>query len=229
MIKAIVTDIEGTTSSIRFVHDVLFPYAAKHLAAFVKDHENASEVSEQLDKVAEISGYDRRDIDGLTKQLLQWIADDQKITPLKVLQGMIWEHGYRHGDFNGHVYDDAQDCLKKWRAAGVDLYVYSSGSVHAQKLIFGYTEYGDLTPLFSGYFDTNIGGKRDASSYRAIVEAIGLSATEILFLSDIEQELQAAREAGLHTCWLLRDSELPDSSVYPAVKDFPSIDLESFA
>jgi len=204
MIKAIVTDIEGTTSSLSFVKDVLFPYARAHLPAFVRQHQDESEVASLLEDARREAGAD---LDGeqLISQFIDWIDRDQKITPLKSLQGLIWEAGYRQGDFKGHIYEDAARQLQAWKAAGYALYVYSSGSVYAQKLLFGHTEYGDLTPLFSGYFDTHIGGKREAESYRRIAEQIQCRPEEILFLSDIEEELDAARQSGFATRWLVRD------------------------
>jgi enolase-phosphatase E1 len=225
MIRAIVTDIEGTTSSIRFVHEVLFPYAREHLAEFVLAHQQQPEVAGQLREVSREVGQEL-DTGAAIEQLLAWIAEDKKITPLKALQGMMWESGYKNGDFTGHVYADAVTGLRNWHHAGVKLYVYSSGSVHAQQLLFRYSDAGDLTPLFSGYFDTRIGNKREVSSYRAIVTELGLGATEILFLSDIREELDAAKSAGMQTCWLVREANTLDSTAaHPQVKDFNAIIL----
>ena len=225
MIRAILTDIEGTTSSISFVHEVLFPYAASHLADFVRNRRGEPEVEAQLQEVAALSGTPIEATEGLVERLLAWIREDRKITPLKALQGMIWKHGYEQGHFKGHVYPDAVEHLRHWHAEGLQLYVYSSGSVQAQKLIFGYTEYGDLTPLFSGYFDTNIGGKREADAYRRILAHIGLLGDQVLFLSDIEEELQAARTAGLQVCWLVRQGAKPDAASFPVAVDFAAIRL----
>ncbi len=226
MIKAIVTDIEGTTSSISFVHEVLFPYAREHMAEFVRSHQDEPAVAEQLRAVGEEVGR-QLDSDAAIAQLLAWIAEDKKATPLKALQGMIWAAGYRDGSFTGHVYDDAVAGLRRWHEAGVKLYVYSSGSVPAQKLLFGYSDAGDLTPLFSGYFDTRIGHKREAQAYRTIVNELAVAANEILFLSDIEEELDAAREAGMQTCWLVRDAEALDpQAAHPQAKDFDAISLD---
>lgn len=159
MIKAILTDIEGTTSSLSFVKDVLFPYSRERMADFVRRHGQEPAVRLLLDEVARLAGVNHTDDNRITEQLVRWIDEDQKITPLKALQGMIWEEGYRRGDFKGHVYEDAVRNLRRWQERGIRLYVYSSGSVQAQKLLFGHTGYGDLTPLFSGYFDTAVGGK----------------------------------------------------------------------
>jgi len=212
MIRVILTDIEGTTSSISFVHEVLFPYSAQHLEAFVREgYDDSLEIREQLDAVAATSGVDASDIDGLIDVLQQWIREDRKETPLKALQGMLWEQGYERGDFHGHVYDDAARYLKLWSDRGLRLYVYSSGSVKAQKLIFGFSESGDLTPCFSGYFDTRIGAKRESDSYRNIVAELGVAPETVLFLSDVEAELDAAEAAGLRTAWLVRDGSHPES------------------
>ncbi len=226
MIRAIVTDIEGTTSSISFVHEVLFPYAREHIAEFVRRHADEAEVAEQLRAVSAEAGREL-DTEGAIAQLLAWISEDKKATPLKTLQGMIWEAGYRDGSFTGHVYDDAVAGLRRWHEAGIRLYVYSSGSVAAQQLLFGYSDAGDITPLFSGYFDTRIGHKRDAEAYRHIVAELALPAAEILFLSDIKEELDAAQEAGMQTCWLLREAEALDANAaHPQVKDFNAIEPE---
>ena len=146
MIKAIVTDIEGTTSSLSFVKDVLFPYAREHMADFVRSHADEPEVKAQLEEVRRIAAA-ALELDGVIDQLIQWIDADQKITPLKALQGMIWESGYRSGAFTGHVYADAAAALRRWHEQGLRLYVFSSGSVKAQQLIFGHSDFGDLATV----------------------------------------------------------------------------------
>jgi len=197
MPRAILTDIEGTTSSIAFVAETLFPYARARLPAFVAEHPD--ETAPILAEVAAIEPGDP------VATLTRWIDEDRKATPLKTLQGMIWADGYRERAFTGHVYPDAAAALRRWHDAGIALYVFSSGSVAAQKLLFGHSDAGDLTPLFSGYFDTTTGPKREAASYRAIADAIGLAAEEILFLSDTPQEIAAAREAGFSALLIDRD------------------------
>lgn len=224
MIKAIITDIEGTTSSLSFVKEVLFPYAHAHLAEFVRSHIATSDVKTALDDVRNIVAKPL-DTEQCIKQLLDWIEQDQKVTPLKALQGLIWEAGYQQGDFEGHIYADAATNLKAWHAQGLALYVYSSGSVRAQKLLFAHTEFGDLTPLFSGYFDTNIGAKQQTESYQRIVEHIGLPAEQLLFLSDISAELSAAQQAGMATVQLVRDGELDKHATYKQVASFDEISL----
>ncbi|MCR4346382.1 MAG: acireductone synthase [Sulfuricaulis sp.] len=206
MTKAILTDIEGTTSSLSFVKDVLFPYARERMAEFVRTHATEPTVQRELEEVGRISGKNLSEME-VIEQLIRWIDEDKKITPLKSLQGMIWQDGYKKGHFKGHMYEDAVRHLKKWKRAGLRLYVFSSGSVQAQKLLFAHTEYGDLTPLFSGYFDTTVGNKREIGAYQKISEKIGLPAGNILFLSDIAEELDAARGAGMQTVLLLRDGK----------------------
>ena len=222
MVQAVVTDIEGTTSSLSFVKDVLFPYARSHLADFVHKHGDEPAVRAQLAAVSGAVGRPLSNNEAIG-QLVQWIDEDRKITPLKALQGMIWEAGYRNGDFQGHVYEDAVRQMRAWKARGLALYVFSSGSVQAQKLLFAHTAYGDLTPLFSGYFDTTIGGKREPAAYERIAREIDRPAETILFLSDIREELDAARAAGMHTGWLVRDGALPIDPVHPVARDFDSL------
>lgn len=225
MIKVIVTDIEGTTSSLSFVKDVLFPYARAHLADYVRAHADDAEVQGLLADVSVEVGR-LLDAEQTIAQLLAWIDEDRKVTSLKALQGLIWEDGYRQGAFAGHVYEDAQRNLKDWQARGLQLYVYSSGSVHAQNLLFAHTEYGDLTPLFSGNFDTRIGGKREVDAYRRIADAVQLAPDAILFLSDIKEELDAAKSAGMKTVWLVRDGDLDPMAAHPQARDFDRIDID---
>lgn len=223
MIKAIVTDIEGTTSSIAFVHEVLFPYAREQMRQFICQSVQDGKATGYINDVRFEIGQPDMDLQAVADQLISWIDEDKKITPLKAIQGLIWEQGYARGDFNGHIYEDAVNCLKAWHQQGLSLYVYSSGSVQAQKLLFGHTEYGDLTGLFSGYFDTRIGAKIEPGSYREIARQLALPANEILFLSDIEKELDAAREAGMQTCWLVRDTDLNPAAPHEQVSDFSQI------
>lgn len=224
MIKAIVTDIEGTTSALSFVKDVLFPYAREHLAEYVRDHAHDARVTALLDDVRKEAG-EPLNREQLISRLIRWIDEDKKVTPLKALQGLIWEAGYRQGHYQGHIYRDAVEQLQTWKRQGLALYVYSSGSVFAQKLLFTHTEYGDLTPLFSGYFDTHIGAKKEIASYREIARQLVLAPTEIVFLSDIKEELDAAKAAGLKTVWLNRDGQLDERAEHRQVADFYSINF----
>jgi enolase-phosphatase E1 len=230
MIQAILTDIEGTTSSIRFVKDVLFPYARKRLPAFVETHIDDPEVKHWLQEAAKEAGLVSATQQEIIELLTGWIDADRKSTALKALQGMIWKDGYEEGEYRAHVYPEVPARLRAWRALGKLIYVYSSGSVQAQKLFFAHTDAGDLTPLFSSYFDTGIGAKRDAESYRRIAANIGLRGNEILFLSDIVEELDAARDAGLQTTLLARAPEsCPARSEHRCVADFDEIDLDAIA
>jgi enolase-phosphatase E1 len=226
MIKAIVTDIEGTTSSLSFVKDVLFPYARANLAGYVRDNADEPQVKTLLEDTCKEVGTEL-DTGQLIAQLIQWIDEDKKVTPLKSLQGLIWEAGYLKGDFKGHVYPDAAENLRAWKAKGLDLYIYSSGSVYAQKLLFAHTAYGDLTPLFSGYFDTHTGGKKEQESYCKIAKQLGIPAVQILFLSDIKEELDAAKAAGFRTFWLTRDSTPDPQAEHKQVNSFDFVSLEA--
>lgn len=226
VIRAIVTDIEGTTSSISFVKDVLFPYARKRLPAFIETHGDLAEVQHWLHEAAKEAGIIEASRQEIIELLLRWIDEDRKSTALKALQGMIWKGGYEDGDYRSHMYPEVAAKLHAWRADGLHLYVYSSGSVPAQKLLFQYSEAGDLTPMFAGYFDTEVGGKRERGSYERIAEAIGEQPGHILFLSDIVEELDAARATGLRTGWLLRPPlAVPDQPTHPAYTSFDGIEL----
>ena len=226
MIRAIVTDIEGTTSSISFVKDVLFPFARHRLPAFVATHATRPEVRHWLHEAAREAGLVSATQEEIVALLQRWIDEDRKITALKALQGMIWDDGYRSGEYRAHVYPEVARKLREWKAQDVDLYVYSSGSVPAQKLFFGFSEAGDLTPLFSGYFDTEIGAKRDPESYQRILAAIGRNGGEVLFLSDVAEELDAARLAGMRTTLLARAPDAcPSDCSHPCVAGFDEITL----
>lgn len=222
--RAVLTDIEGTTSSIRFVKDVLFPYARRHLPAFVAAHANQPEVQHWLHEAVREAGLVEATQPEVVELLLRWIDEDRKSTALKALQGMIWRDGYVNGDYRAHVYAEVAARLGAWHAAGLRLYVYSSGSIAAQKLFFGYSEAGDLTPLFSGYFDTATGPKREAASYAQIATAINMEPAHILFLSDIVEELDAAQAAGMQTGWLVRAPQpMPSHPRHTAYADFDAI------
>lgn len=225
MINAVVTDIEGTTSSLSFVKDVLFPYARAELPDFVRHHDDDAVIKSLLADTCREAGIDY-DVEAAIDTLILWIDEDKKITPLKALQGLIWKAGYELGDFKGHLYPDAIVNLKKWHSQGKALYVYSSGSVLAQKLLFAHTDDGDLTPLFSGFFDTTTGGKKETESYRQIIARIGFPHETIVFLSDIKEELDAAKSAGLQTIWLTRDQTPDPDAAHLQVIDFNGIQLD---
>ena len=208
----ILTDIEGTTSSISFVAEELFPYFRENISDLLalKDRLVVKEALEETVQLAqsedgEILSTDQEIID----KLYRWSLEDRKITPLKTLQGVLWDAGYRDGELKGHVYPEVAANLKNWKEQGINLGVFSSGSVPAQKLIFGYSIAGDLTPYFSYYFDTTTGGKREVTTYAKIAEELNLDPSEILFLSDIEEELLAADTNGYQTVQLARDGMTP--------------------
>ncbi len=227
MIRFVLMDIEGTTTSISFVHEVLFPYARTHLAEYVQRRAGDPRVREALAAVkATVEEETGRAIadDAAIQQLLRWIEEDRKHTALKSLQGYLWKAGYETGEYRGHIYPDVLPVMQQWRERGIRMGIYSSGSVAAQKLLFGYSEEGDLTPYLSAYFDTRTGHKREVDSYRKIREKLNLPAADILFLSDVPAELDAAREAGLQTTQLVRPGT-PASDRHPVAKDFYEIEI----
>ena len=225
----ILTDIEGTTSSISFVKEVLFPYARKALPGFVRAHGDEPEVRRWLDVVATEHGAMCEDA-MIVETLQGWIDEDRKHTALKALQGMIWREGYLAGTLQADLYPDAAAGLRRWHAEGHRLAVYSSGSVAAQQLLFAHTDAGDLTPLFDAFFDTEAGPKREADSYRTIAARLGAPAAGIVFLSDVVAELDAAREAGMRTVLLDRRDDYPQprdaaaANGHPRVESFDAVD-----
>ena len=225
----ILTDIEGTTSSISFVRNVLFPYARRELPRFVREHGHDPEVRRWLDQVATEHGSICSD-DVIVETLQGWIDQDRKHTALKALQGLMWRDGYTRGDYRGHIYADAATGLRRWHDAGHALAVFSSGSVGAQKLLFGHSEAGDLAPLFANFFDTEVGHKREADSYRLIADALNRRPEDIVFLSDVVAELDAARGAGMRTVLLDRREDYPQArdagacNGHPRVESFDAVD-----
>lgn len=206
----ILTDIEGTTSSISFVKDVLFPYARAALPSYVREHGQQPEVRKWLDVAARELPSGSTGGDAAIVKLLQgWIDADRKHTALKALQGLLWQDGYASGEYRAHIYADASRALLDWHAAGHRLYVYSSGSVAAQRMFFAHSEAGDLLPLFSGHYDTEIGGKREADSYARIAADLQAEPVQIVFLSDVVEELDAARSSGMRTLLVDRHEDYP--------------------
>lgn len=205
--RFILTDIEGTTTSISFVADELFPYFREHISELIALKEHPV-VAEAFAETVRLASEEDNEIltsdDDIIRKLRQWSIEDRKITPLKTLQGVLWDKGYRNGELKGHVYSDVAGMLEEWSQQEIRLGVFSSGSVAAQKLIFGFSTAGDLTPYFSAYFDTTTGGKRETETYRKIASQLELEPGEILFLSDVVEELQAAKEAGFQTVQLVR-------------------------
>lgn len=228
MIQYVLTDIEGTTTDISFVHKVLFPYSYQKLPDFVRAHATELAVAECILETQQtlLDEKDQdADLEEVIQILLDWIREDRKHPALKKLQGMIWREGYETGAFQGHVYRDVVPQLENWRMHGIRIGIYSSGSVEAQKLLFGCSEYGDLTPLFNHYFDTSVGHKKEVESYQNIISHINIPAGQILFLSDVEAELDAAQQAGIQTIQLVREGTKA-SEKHKAVKDFLEIKID---
>lgn len=212
---AVLMDIEGTTTPISFVHDVLFAYARARMADWCRVHLD----DPVLGEVARMAPGQPVDA-----TLLGWMARDEKITALKTVQGKIWAEGYGRGEMLGSVYPDVPPALRRWAAGGVKLFVYSSGSVEAQRLLFGHSDAGNLAVLFQGFFDTRVGPKRAARSYVDIARGVNVAAPEILFLSDVEAELDAATEAGLLTCQLVRPEDGTQASArHKVAADFGEV------
>jgi enolase-phosphatase E1 len=222
MIRAVLCDIEGTTTSIAFAHEVLFPVSYEKMESFLKEHWNNPAISRELDALRAQITKENVTADDVITLLRSWIRSDKKETNLKSIQGKIWKESFESGTIRGHVYPDVPVCFKKWKAEGMKIAIFSSGSVEAQQLIFRYSDAGDLSPYIDAYFDTTTGPKKEAASYRAIAEKLQASAEEILFLSDVEAELDAAREAGMKTTLLIRDGKELQSS-HPVANNFNQV------
>jgi len=201
--RGILLDIEGTTTPMAFVYDVLFPYARRHVAAYVRSGELSDLRSEHdADRRA---GNHPPDWSTDPVPYIHWLMDqDRKSTALKRIQGEIWLAGFQSGELHGEVFADVPRAMENWKAKGIDIRIFSSGSILAQRLLFSTTSSGDLTRYLSGYFDTTTGPKNDPASYTTIANAFGLPASEILFVSDVTRELDAAREAGMQTRLCIR-------------------------
>ena len=233
--KCILLDIEGTTSSISFVHDVMFPYVRQHLKSFLSANWGSDVVSDCLPLLADDLGHD--DVDGwlvsdpvvaqerVVAGVVGLMDDDVKATGLKKLQGQIWKSGFESGQMTSHVYDDVPAAIDKWLADGSQIRIYSSGSVQAQLLFFGHTVFGDLLPKFSGHYDTTIGSKKEAASYTAIAADVGLEPEEIVFVSDVVEELRAASDAGMKVILSVRpgNAVVEDESEFVTVRSFSEI------
>lgn len=226
MIQFILMDVEGTTTSIHFVHQVLFPYASTYLRPFILEHIEVQKVAEQLQVVQEtvlkesgVSPTPKEAIDTLEA----WIVADRKHTALKALQGYLWREGYQNGAFKGHIYEDVVPAWDQWKKRKFLLGIYSSGSVEAQQLLFRYSDKGDLTPYLEVHFDTRIGHKRIPDSYVAIQKELVLPGSAMLFLSDVEAELDAAASAGVRTCQVVRE-DTQAANNHPIVHSFSEIE-----
>jgi enolase-phosphatase E1 len=239
-IRAILLDIEGTTTPIAFVHEVLFAYARSQARKFLLEHfdsadltadlaqlreEHAMDVKQNLQPPALVAGTREAEIDSIVAYI-NWLIDlDRKSTGLKTLQGKIWKQGYVEGTLKSQIFTDVAPALERWCRAGLKISIFSSGSALAQQLLFAHTEAGDLTGFISNYFDTTVGPKTDAQSYRGIAAALGQTATEVLFISDVTAELDAARGAGMQTLLCVRPGNQPQSLAdrYRIIQSFDEI------
>ncbi|HRE60102.1 MAG TPA: acireductone synthase [Micropepsaceae bacterium] len=215
-LRALITDIEGTTTPVTFVHQVLFPYAAKHLPDYVRAHALDPAVTAALKETAALDARAGVSVDAAINVLLEWIAADRKATPLKALQGLVWRKAYESGEVKSPIYDDVVPVLESAKRAGLSLHVFSSGSVEAQHLLFGHSDKGDLRPLFTGWFDTTTGPKLEAESYRLIAAQIGCAPAQAAFLSDHPGEIAAAHQAGMTVCRIDREKPADFSATDPA-------------
>ena len=233
--KAILLDIEGTTSSVSFVYDVMFPQVRRDLTGFLEKNWEDVDVQLACDQIAQDAGHasvenwcgpnsmDQRE--NIEAEVVRLMDDDVKATGLKKLQGLIWRSGFESGEMKAHVYPDVPGCLQAWRDAGIDIRIYSSGSVQAQLLFFGHTEVGDLLPQFSGHYDTTIGSKKESPSYVKIAADWDVPAAEILFISDVVAELDAAQQAGLQTRLCIRPGNAPvdDRHGHSVIQSFDEV------
>ncbi len=224
VIKAVLVDIEGTVSPISFVKEILFPYSKEKIEGYIKENIEKTEIQKIKKEIENIEGRELS-VDEVVNILIKWIDEDRKITPLKEIQGYIWEKGFKSGSLKAPIYEDAYRKLKEWKNKNIKIFIYSSGSVKAQKLFFSYTQYGNITDLFSGYFDTKIGNKKESKSYIKIAERIGLKPEEILFISDNPDEIKAAAGAGLKVVKVSRKEDNPyiDNFPYRQVENFDQI------
>ena len=235
--NAILLDIEGTTSSIQYVHEVLFPFARKRVAEFLQANWQDPVVAEACERIAADAGASSlRDWlpgaepsalqDKLVREVHRLMDADAKATGLKALQGLIWDRAYRAGQLQSHLFDDVVPALKQWTQRGLDVAIYSSGSIAAQKAYFSHTPWGNLLPYFRGHYDTTIGSKRDSASYARIAVDLGRPAAQILFLSDVPAELDAAQTAGLGTGLAVRpgNAAVAQTCLHRRLRSFAEVD-----
>lgn len=227
MIKGILLDIEGTTSDIRFVYDVLMPYAAARMASFAGAHWDDEGVvaARALAREESSNAALADDRERVVAYWLDLASRDVKATSLKAIQGLIWKEGYAAGDLKSHVYDDVPPAIRSWNDAGLDVRIYSSGSVTAQKSFFANTAAGDLLPLFRGHYDTTVGGKKETASYTAIAADMQLPAERILFISDVTAELQAARTTGVQCRLCVRGETPEDAGDFLVIRSFDEVTI----
>lgn len=236
--RGILLDIEGTTTSVRYVYDVMFPYVRRELDSYLMANWGTTSLIETCDLIAKDCGKEsledwigRNKSDDearmlVRKEVIRQMDGDIKATGMKQLQGLIWKAGFGSGEMKAHLFDDVLPSIKKWHHAGIDVRIYSSGSVAAQKLLFGHTIHGSILPFLSGHYDTTIGGKKETNSYRIIAQDFKCKTNEILFISDIVEELNAAKEAGLETALSNRPENNPQPEHnHPVISSFEDIKL----
>lgn len=228
----ILLDIEGTTTPVEYVFGVLFPFAKVHVDAFLQTHHQEIAVQADLKLLRleyealrtqgiSVPEWNENSTTGAVPYIRYLIDSDRKSTGLKSLQGKIWELGYRDGTLRSHIFSDVKPAFERWKRAGKQLFIFSSGSVQAQQLLFRHTEVGDLTGFLSGYFDTETGAKKEADSYRKIAQSIDVSPASILFISDVTGELKAAQSAGMQTLFSFRPgNHSSDSEGFKVVESF---------
>jgi len=239
-IRGVLLDIEGTTTPIAFVHEVLFSYARSEVRNFLTEHFSSTELVADLQQLREDHATDAKqnlqppallqgprdaEIDSLAAYV-NWLIDrDRKSTGLKSLQGKIWKEGYTDGTLKAQLFADVRPALKRWHHAGLKISIFSSGSSLAQKLLFAHTEAGDLTGFIDNYFDTTVGSKTDVASYRRIASALSLPARSVLFISDVVPELDAAGAAGMQTLLCVRPGNHPQpfAERYQTIRNFDEI------
>ena len=228
-VKVVLCDIEGTTTSITFAHQVLFPLSYERIEEFLRIHAESLHGEILLVKRQIGRPPEQINLEEVIDTLKTWIKTDKKETALKSIQGKIWKEAFESGQIKGHVYPDVPEQLKSWTQQGIKIAIFSSGSVEAQKLIYRYSEVGDLTPFIWAYFDTSTGPKKDAGSYRLIAQELGVSASEILFLSDVVAELDAARSAGMKTVLIVREDTAPPTvNAHQTATNFREIFLADY-
>jgi enolase-phosphatase E1 len=236
--QGILLDIEGTTSSVRYVYDVLFPFARRQVDSFLTQSWNGSPTCRACDLIARDTGAgsleewtrglsEAQSREKVRAEVLRLMDGDVKATGLKELQGLIWQRGYDSGELGSHVYPDVPPALKRWADAGRDIRIYSSGSVAAQKVFFAHTSAGDLSRCLRGHYDTTTGPKRETPSYTRIAAAMNRPPAQIVFVSDVVAELDAARAAGMQTVLSLRPENAPVAAghTHPSVTSFDQIHI----
>jgi enolase-phosphatase E1 len=225
MIRAILLDIEGTTTPIAFVHEVLFSYARDHVREFLASNVDAEDLTHLREEHATDVSNGEQPPAPLAEYVEWLIARDRKSTGLKSLQGKIWRQGYLNGSLKSQVFADVAPAFARWQARGLSINIFSSGSVLAQQLLFAHTESGDLTTFIDQYFDTNVGKKGDVESYREIANKLNVHASEILFISDVVTELDAATQAGMETLLSIRPGNPPQQNAeqYRAIYSFEKL------